>query len=533
MRPDLLKRAVAALAGAVLAAAALPALAAPPPDLHAYVEALRTQYGIPGMAVAVVEHGQTSFQSGFGVRKLGSPEPVDVKTIFPTGSTGKAFTTAALATLVDAGKLGWDDRVVDRLPGFQMYDPWVTREMTIRDLLVHRSGLGLGEGDLLFAPSSDYTRAETVRKLRFLKPATSFRSGYAYDNVLYAVAGQLIEAVTGQTWEDYVREHVLKPARMNDTTSDHAHRFADPDRAWPHARIDGPMRGLGTQVVLGERDGLGTNVSPAGGVSASAEDMAQWLKIQLAHGAVPGGGRLFSEASSAAMWKPETIIPTNPAPAPVTAASSQYESYALGWFVRDYRGHQIITHDGADLGFRATVVLIPEKDVGFAILSNAEDGVPLVATMYHLMDYYLGLPQIDWAKAWGEYKTRQVAGAMAALKAQTGAPAKVGPSLPLAAYAGEYRDPWYGPISIKPQDGKLTIDFEHSPGMVGELAHFQYDTFITRWKDTGIEPAYVTFALTPDGKVASAKLKPVSPLADFSFDYQDLALTPVHAGGGQ
>ncbi|HYL01496.1 MAG TPA: serine hydrolase domain-containing protein, partial [Steroidobacteraceae bacterium] len=191
--------AMRAIRTAALAAAfAGVALAAPPKDLRARVEAARTAIGVPGMAIAIAENDTVTFAQGFGVRALGEPARVDADTIFPTGSTGKAFTVADLAILVDAGRIGWDDRVTDRLPGFEMYDPWVTREITIRDLLVHRSGLGLGEGDLLFVPRTSLTRAESVRRLRYLKPATSFRYGFAYDNVLYMVAGQLIEAVTGE-----------------------------------------------------------------------------------------------------------------------------------------------------------------------------------------------------------------------------------------------------------------------------------------------------------------------------------------------
>jgi CubicO group peptidase (beta-lactamase class C family) len=204
----------AGIATLVAMLAVSPVHAAPPEGFEARVEQLRNAAGVPGMYVAIVEQGKPTLARGFGVRKLGEPAPVGPDTIFPTGSTGKAVTVAALATLVDAGKIAWDDKVTDRLPGFQMYDPWVTREMTIRDLLVHRSGLGLGAGDLLFVPRTNIPRAEAVRRLRYIKPATSFRSSYAYDNVLYMVAGQLIEAVTGETWEDYVRKHVFAPAQM-------------------------------------------------------------------------------------------------------------------------------------------------------------------------------------------------------------------------------------------------------------------------------------------------------------------------------
>src|SRR4026209_1976387 len=255
-----------------LAALSLPLAAAPPADVEARVESMRAKIGVPGLAIAIVENGEATLARGYGVSKLGAAERVDGDTIFPTGSTGKAFTVAALATLVDAGKISWDDKVTDRLPGFQMYDSWVTREMTIRDLLVHRSGLGLGAGDLLMVPRGSYSRAEAVRRLRFIKPATSFRSAYAYDNVLYMVAGQLIEAVTGQTWEDYVREHVLLPAGMSKSTSDSDRRFATVNPGYPHAR-PGRVRGTGPLQLLDERDELGRAAAPAGGLSIRPHDM--------------------------------------------------------------------------------------------------------------------------------------------------------------------------------------------------------------------------------------------------------------------
>src|SRR5271170_7462803 len=242
------------VAALLVLAFASAASAAPPAGFEGRVEKLRTEVGVPGMAIAIVEDGKVTLAKGFGARALGSSEPIDADTIFPTGSTGKAFTVAALAVLVDQGKIGWDDKVIDRLPWFEMYDPWVTREMTIRDLLVHRSGLGLGAGDLLFVPRTNLSRAESVRRLRYIKPATSFRSGFAYDNVLYMVAGQLIEAVTGDTWEKFVAQRVLKPAGMVNSTGDDAVRFATADRAQPHARMNGGLRGVGDQSRLDERD---------------------------------------------------------------------------------------------------------------------------------------------------------------------------------------------------------------------------------------------------------------------------------------
>ncbi len=515
------------LALIVLSAVSSQLLAAPPADFDSRVESLRNRIGVPGMAVAIVENGTTTLARGYGINRMDAPARVDADTIFPTGSTGKAFTAAALATLVDAGKISWDDKVIDRLPGFQMYDPWVTREITIRDLLVHRSGLGLGAGDLLFVPRGNLSRAEAVKRLRYIKPATSFRSGYAYDNVLYMVAGQLIEAVTGQTWEDYVREHVLLPAGMTQSTSDNDRRFAIPNRSFPHARASSRVRGVGPLQLLDERDELGRAAAPAGGLAVSANDMAKWLAIQLNGGKLPNGERLFSEAAHAEMWKPVVLTPISPLPESLKLAEPMFQSYALGWGVRDYRGAKVISHGGAVLGFQTIVALIPDKKVGFAIEINSEDGEILLGLMYELLDHYLGFGSNEWPEKYITYKQERLAGAMKALEATMAKPAKVGPSLPLERYAGTYTDPWYGNIEVAVSGKSLTIDFKSTPRMGGRLEHWQYDSFITRFDDKTIEPAYVTFGIDADGRVERVTMKAVSPLADFSYDYADLLFAPA------
>ena len=520
-----MKRAALAL---LMFAFATAAQAAPPNGFAARVEKLRKEIGVPGMAIAIVEDGKVTLAKGFGVRALGSPEPVDADTIFMTGSTGKAFTVAALGVLVDQGKIGWDDKVIDRLPGFQMYDPWVTREMTIRDLLVHRSGLGLGAGDLLFVPRTNLSRAESVRRLRYIKPATSFRSGFAYDNILYMVAGQLIEAVSGQTWEKFTSEHVLKAAGMVNSTTDNDVRFATADRAQPHARLNGGLRGIGYQSRLDERDDLGRTAAPAGGLAISANDMTRWLRIQLDDGKLPDSdGRLFSRAAHEEMWRPVILQPITPRPENLKLTQPMFNTYALGWDVRDYRGAKVVWHGGAVFGFLAAVVLVPEKHVGFSILINSEDGEIINGLLFELLDHYLGLPADDWPAKFRALKQQRMGDALKAYQAVAASPAPVGPSLPLERYAGTFADPWYGNIQVAQADGKLRIDFKSTPRMSGALEHWQYDSFIARFDDKNIEPAYVTFGLDADGKVERVTMKPVSPAADFSYDYQDLLFTPV------
>ena len=472
---------------------AAPALTAPPDGFDARVEALRKEMGIPGLAIAIVENGETTLARGYGVRKLGGNAPVDANTIFPTGSTGKAVTVAALAILVDQGRIAWDDKVIDHIPWFQMYDPWVTREMTVRDLLVHRSG-------------------------------------YAYDNILYMVAGQLIEEVTGKTWENFIAEHVFKPAGMEESTSHGAGRFATANRAFPHARLDGGLRGAGHQELLDERDELGRNAAPAGGLAMSASDLARWLSIQLAHGKLPEGeGRLYSEAQAREMWTPVVLQPIQELPEALKPTQPNFDTYALGWDVRDYRGAKIVWHGGAVFGSLTAVVLIPEEKVGFSITINSEDGEMIRGLMYELLDHYLGQPRANWPEKWTAFKQERVAAGLKALATQQSTPADIGPSLPVARYAGVYKDPWYGRIAIGQGKDGLTIEFTETPRMAGKLEHYQYDTFITRFDDAAIEPAYVTFGLDADGKVERITMKAVSPLADFSYDYHDLLFRPVEA----
>jgi len=515
------------LALSLLLSVAMPAWAEPPADIAESVEALRQKIGAAGVSIAIVEDGKTTLARGWGVRKLGEAAPVDGETIFQTGSTGKAMTAAALAVLVDEGKIGWDDPVIEHMPWFRMYDPWVTREITIRDLLVHRSGLGLGQGDLMFVPRTHLTRKQTVERVAHLKPKTSFRSAYAYDNILYAVAGQLIEEVTGKTWEDFIRARVLRPGGMKNATSDSEERFATPNRSWPHARLSGPLRGVGPQQALNERDELGRNGAPAGGLALSADDMAAWLRIQLAHGALPDGKRLFSEKQAMEMWTPVTPIPITPLPDTLKPAQPTQQAYALGWQVQDYRGHRIIQHGGGVFGSITRVVLIPDKNVGFAIMINSEDSGMLLGLSYDLLDHYLDQPDYGWIQKWEDWYQSRLAGGVEFLKQAKASPAKSGPSLSLARYAGRYRDPWYGDVVIGADKKGLTIDFTSTPRMAGRLDHWQYDSFVTRFDDPAIEPAYVTFALDADGKITGVTMKAVSKIADFSWDYHDLDLKPV------
>ena len=513
----------------VMLLVSLPALAAPPAAFNARVESLRQSAGVPGMAIAIVENGKTSMAQGFGTRQLGNNTLVDGDTLFPIGSTTKGITAAALATLVDDGKIGWDDKVVKHLPNFQMYDPWVTREITIRDLLVHRSGLGPGGGDLLFVPRTNLSRAETVRRVRYLKPKTSFRSTFAYSNLMYVVAGELIEAVSGRNWEQYLLERVLRPAGMQRSTTDNAANFKVENRAFPHARMSGGLRGVGQQELLDERDDLGRNAAPGGGVASSANDLAQWLHVMLRAGMPATGPRIFSAQTHAAMLTPNMLLPVSVAPAELKETQAIFSAYGLGWNVTDYRGAKMIWHGGAVFGFKTAVVILPEHDVGFAITINSEDGELIRGLMYELADHYLKLPRRDWPAVFQAYRQKQLANGQRVWQSARTRPAAaaVGTPPPHITLAGTYADPWYGNIDIRAANDILRIEFTSTPRMGGRLEHWQGPTFITRFDDKTIEPAYVTFAFNPRGQVERITMKPASPVADFSWDYQDLSFAPI------
>src|SRR6476661_2209644 len=439
----MLKHGIRAFTALALASAATIAAAAPP----AGVEQLRKAWGVPGVTVAIVENGKVTMAHGWGVRDITTNRPVDADTIFATGSTGKAFTVAALATLVDQGKIKWDDKVIDHMPDFRMWDPWVTREMTIRDLLVHRSGLGLGEGDLLFLPNSTLSRKETVRRIRYLKPATSFRSGYAYDNILYMAAGQLIEEVSGETWEQYVKSHVFGPLGMSHSTDSVADYLANPNHARLHSRSGGAIQGLGTQTALNNDATISQNAAPAGGLAISANDMGRWLLTQLGRGKIPGSDkRLFTEEQSTQMWTGVVPTPIRPFPAEFAVTNPNFSLYALGWSISDYRGAKVVSHDGAVLGSQATVALLPEKNIGIFIAANSQDGEIILGLRDELLDHYLGFSQSHWPEKFHQWKLNRLNQAAKQVQAAEAKPAQAGPSLSLDHYAGDYTDPWYGTI---------------------------------------------------------------------------------------
>jgi CubicO group peptidase (beta-lactamase class C family) len=515
------RRSAAILFVAFLSAASAAAQNAAPPDLDAFVARVLKTFEVPGISVAIVKDGET-FTKGYGVRKLGESVPVDARTLFGIASNTKVFTAAALGLLVEDGKLRWDGRVIDYLPWFQMWDPYVTRELTIRDLLVHRSGLGLGAGDLLWWPPSTYTRKEIAARLRYIRPATGFRSAYAYDNVLYLIAGEVIEAISGQSWEDFVGSRILAKVGMSASNLKHSDAGADEGNiAATHARVEGRVRPIAPF--------LSDNTNPAGGINSGAEDMAKWVRVLLSKGALPGGGRLFSEATWRQLTTLVTPVPIGQVPPELECIRPNFNGYALGLGVRDYRGEKLLSHTGGLPGYVSRVAWIPSRNLGVVVLTNAESGEAFDAIVHHVLDHHLQAEPTDWVETYRVVGARQQASFdEAEKKAMAARDASSRPSLPLGKYAGRYRDAWYGDVRVAEESGRLVMTFLRTPSLVGTLEHFQHDTFIVRWRDRELRAdAYVQFALRPDGSIERMTMEAVSPMTDFSYDFQDLLLEPV------
>ncbi len=528
------RRAVLAALAAVVAAA--PALAeakpaAPLASLDAFAARAMREFGVPGMAVAVVKDGRVVLAKGYGVRRIGETAAVDADTLFGIASNTKAFTAAALSLLVEDGKLSWDDPVTKHLPQFQMWDPWVTREVTVRDLVTHRAGLGLGGGDLIWWPATTFTRAEIVRGIRQVKPDSSFRSRYAYNNVMFVAAGEVVAAVAGKSWDDVVRERILSPLGMSRTTTGLV-PGAD-NLATPHLELKGAV------VPVPPTDFA--NAGAAAGILSSVSDMARWVGMLLECGAArtppPASACVLKPESIRRMWSAQTVLGTPDPPAGLEPLRASFAAYGLGLGRRDYRGRKIAWHSGGLPGYVSHVALVPEERLGLVVLTNQEETGAFEAVRYGVFDEYLGAPAppVDWIAAFRRRADEERKKAEEAVaKAAAARDAASRPSLALRRYAGRYRDAWYGDAVLAEEGGRLVLTMTRTPGMVADLEHWQHDTFVARWRqafmsDEAPADAYVSFALRPDASIERMTMAPVSPAIDFSFDYQDLLFTPIAA----
>jgi CubicO group peptidase (beta-lactamase class C family) len=465
----------------------------------AYTAAALKAWDAPGLAVAVIRNDSLVLARGYGVRELGKPGAVTANTIFAVGSTTKAFTSALLGTLVDAGKLAWDDPVTKHYPGFQLYDPYVTREITIRDLLTHRSGLS--RGDRLWS-GSGMPRDEVIRRVRFLKPSWGFRSTYGYQNIMFLTAGEIAGRLYGNGWDAAVADRIFAPLGMTRTvTSTNPLKGMD-DVATPHERIDGAVAAVEWLNI--------DNVGPAGSINSSVTDMAQWVRMQLGNGTFSGRKVLESrtvkemhtlQMHTRASETDEKLYP-----------ESHLTGYGLGWSLRDYRGLRLVSHGGAIRGMRAWVAMIPEKNLGLVVLTNMAESTLPIAIGMRVIDQHLTTTPKDWSAL---YLTESKAGRDRALAdAQKAASARVPgttPTLALDRYAATYADSMYGEIKVAKEGEGLTLSF--GPHFTGDLKHWHYDTFESVWRNKAQGRGTISFIIDSRGQVIALEIPGLASFA--------------------
>ena len=488
--------------------------------IDSLVEKTMKTFDVPGIAVAVVKDNKIIHARGYGVRSLITKEKVDTNTLFAIASNSKAFTAAALGMLVDEKKLKWDDKVIDFIPGFRLYNPYVTQEFTITDLLTHRSGLGLGAGDLMIWPGkTNFTLDDIIHNLRYLKPVSGFRTKYDYDNLLYIVAGEVVSRISGMSWEDFIETRIMKPLNMAGSAASYSRLKSRSNVIDPHAPVNGVVqvidRGLNFHDVG----------NAAGGIYSNISDMCKWIIMQMKKGRYGGNleNRLFSEEVHKAMWSPQTIIPVGDS----SEYNTHFAGYGLGWSLRDVRGYKQVGHTGGLAGIVTQVTLIPELKLGIIVFTNQQSGSAFNAISNTIKDSYFGIEGVDRVKQYSEAEKKNVAyakritdGIWKDIEAQQ---KSTSTKLDNTLYTGTYSDSWFGGVTISEKNGRLWFDSERSPNLTGEMLAYKGNTFIVRWTDRSLDAdAYAMFYLDNTGKAFELKMKAISPLTDFSYDFHDL-----------
>ncbi|MFT6897206.1 MAG: CubicO group peptidase (beta-lactamase class C family) [Paraglaciecola sp.] len=492
------------------------------------IQQIMQHFQIPGAAIGVVKNGKVIAAQGFGVKTLGNNTPIDANSIFKIASNTKAFTAAALAILVDDGKISWDGKVQTYLPDFKLHDPWVSEHFNLIDLLTHRSGLGLGAGDLMLWPEpSSFSRQEVLHNLRYLKSTGEFRADYAYDNLLYIVAGEIIPAVTGKSWETFVEQRIMQPLGMDHCFAGKVSALRQGDVATPHGIVNGKL-----QSIVRPVDPNKPSVSaPAGGVQCSLNDMLRWVNVQLNQGKPAQGKSIFSKAQHTMMWTPHTIMP-------VSSHSKRFDNthlsaYGLGWRINDMDGYLQVHHTGSLAGMYSFVSLFPELGLGFVVLTNQQSSAARSALMYTTMKPYLGDTTSDWLAKFSPSPSPHSATAQHGDKTEQDKTLASLSNPAFNAYLGTYEDPWLGRFIIEQSSTSnapgLRIRSLRVEKFVGKL--YLQDTagsLLIRWDDRSLEAdAIIHFKRNQQGRVSGMTLAPALTDIDFSYDFQDLDFTKL------
>lgn len=485
-------------------------------ELDELVEKTRTTFNVPGIAVAIIKDGKVILSKGYGVTNSNTNQKVDGNTLFGIASNSKAFTSAALAILVDEGKINWDDKVKKYLPEFKMYNKYVTDEFTIRDLLTHKSGLGLGAGDLMIWPDGhNFTPNDIVKNIQYLKPISGFRTKYDYDNLLYVIAGEVVAKVSGKSWCEFVEERIMKPIGMNNSASSWSRLKDTSNVIVPHVPTEGKL-----QVIPRYKNSI---FDAAAGLYSSTNDLSKWLILQMNKGKY-NDLQVFSEKQHKEMWSPQTILPErNSYP-----YKTNFRAYGLGWQLTDYNGFLQVSHTGGLDGIVTQSIMLPEIQLGIIVLTNQQSGAAFTTISNTIKDSYMGLPVFDHLsflskdrKGKEEDADKITAEVWQTVAANT---AKVNPK----KYIGSYKDNWFGEVTISEKNGKLYFASSRSPRLKGEVFLYKNQNFVVKWDVRSFNAdAHIFFKVDAKGKATGFTMKAISPLTDFSYDFHDLDFTKV------
>ena len=476
-------------------------------------QTLRT-FDVPGVAVAVIKDGKIIHAKGYGVRSIKTNQKVDENTLFGVASNTKAFTAAALGVLIDAQKISWDTKVIDVIPEFKLYDPYVTSEFTVRDLLTHRSGLGLGAGDLMIWPdSSSVDIKQLIHNLRYLKPVSSFRTKYDYDNLLYIVAGEVVARVSGISYEDFIEGKIIKPLGMSKTAASW-YRLKDKSNV-----IDGHAPYQGKLLPVGLS--FGEIANAAGGIYSNITDMSKWVIAMINGGKYEENlsQKLFSSVVHKELWTPQTIISGG--------SMGSFSSYGLGWFLSNINGKFQAMHTGGLSGIVTQVTILPEMKLGIIVLTNQQSGAALSSITNSIRDSYLGIKGLDRIKTYNDNRLKNEKETEAIVTKVwdniTAAQKMVAIKPDVKNYYGTYKDAWFGEVAISEVNGKMHFQAKNSPKLKGHIIYYKGNTFVVKWYDRSLDAdSFINFTLNNEGRADGFKMTAISPLTDFSFDFQDL-----------
>jgi len=475
-------------------------------------------FDVPGMSVGVIKDGKIIYSKGFGVRSLTNRQPMDDNTLVGIASNSKAFTCVALAILADEGKLNWDDKVSKYIPEFQMYDPYVSQNVTIKDLVTHRAGLGLGQGDLMFFPEGgSLTVNDIVHNVRYLKPENPFRTTLDYNNIMFIVAGEVITRISGLSWADFIEQKIMKPVGMTSSFGSYNRAKSVTNKIDAHAPVDG-------KAIAVPHDWNET-ANAAGGIMSNIKDMTTWAECLLNNFTTKDGKKLVSDKNIQQLWSmqiPSGVAMKNP-------YDTSFYGYGLGWFLSDVKGHKQIQHTGGLIGTVTQFTLIPDMKLGIVVLTNQQSGAAFNTITNTVKDSYLNIADRNWLKTYSE-KMKKLEEEFNKQKKEAFAKSEafrkekhLHPKP--EKFTGIYNDQWFGDVEISQTGNTYRIFCKNSPRLKGEMLPYSNNTFIIKWDDRSYDAdAYLIFNYNENGKAESAKMKAISDVTDFSFDFDDLDL---------